>query len=546
MAAAAPSQRWAFASVRYDPHPMRSPAVLPVVASLLLGFAVPARPAPAPAAPPLASIDADVERARKEFEIPGVALAVVKDGRVVLARGYGVKRQGAVTPVDGDTLFAIASNTKAFTAAALGLLVEDGKLAWDDPVTRHLPSFRMYDPYVSQEMTIRDLLTHRSGLGLGEGDLLYFPPSTFTRREIVDKVRFLKPATSFRSGYAYDNILYIVAGEVVAAVSGKSWETFVRERLLTPLGLRNTVTHPSAVPAGANAATPHAHVDGTLRTVAPDDADNIAAAGGILSSANDMARWVTALLQAGTSTTAPGGLKPRLVQELWTAHTIMPITEPAAPLAALKPRFLAYGLGFNLRDYRGRKLVTHTGGLSGMVSRVALVPEENLGVVVLTNQVSGGGRDAIAYRVLDAFLGAPTTDWVPAFKEAARLGEEHARAVEGAHKAARAAASRPSLPLAAYVGRYRDAWYGEATIQAEGAQLVLRFSRSPALTGNLEHWHYDTFVARWRDRTVPDAFVTFALRPDGSIDQFKMEAFSPSADFSFDYQDLLFRPVREK
>jgi hypothetical protein len=224
----------------------------------------------------------------------------------------------------------------------------------------------------------------------------------------------------------------------------------------------------------------------------------------------------------------------------------MPITEPPAALAAIAPRFLSYGLGFNLRDYRGRKLVAHTGGLSGMVSRVALVPEENLAIVVLTNQESDAGRDAIAYRVLDAFLGAPATDWIPAFKEAARLDEAHARAVEAAHKAARATTSKPSLPLAAYAGRYRDAWYGEAAIEVEGDHLVMRFSRSPSLTGPLEHWHYDTFVARWRDRTVPDAFVTFALRPEGTIDQVKMEPFSPAADFSYDYQDLLFRPVREK
>ncbi|HEU0092842.1 MAG TPA: DUF3471 domain-containing protein, partial [Vicinamibacteria bacterium] len=209
-------------------------------------------------------------------------------------------------------------------------------------------------------------------------------------------------------------------------------------------------------------------------------------------------------------------------------------------------RFLAYGLGFNLRDYHGRKLVTHTGGLSGMVSRVALVPEEHLGVVVLTNQESEGGRDAIAYRVLDAFLGAPATDWIPAFKEAERVDEAHARAVEGEHRATRAATTRPSLPLARYAGPYRDAWYGDATIQMEGDHLVIRFRRSPSLTADLEHWHYDTFVARWRDRTVPDAFVTFALRPDGSIDRIRMEAFSPAADFSYDYQDLLLTPAREK
>jgi CubicO group peptidase (beta-lactamase class C family) len=524
---------------------MRSRAILLAVTAVLLALAATGAAAP-PARP---ALDAEVERARREFEIPGVALAVVKDGRVVIEKGYGVKRLGGSDPVDAGTLFAIASNTKAFTAAALGLLVEDGKLSWDDPVTRHLPSFQMYDPYASREMTIRDLLTHRSGLGLGEGDLLYFPPSTFTRREIVEKVRYLRPASSFRSGYAYDNILYIVAGEVVAAVSGKSWEAFVRDRLLSPLRMADTVPTPSGPTAGANIAAAHARVEGVVRTVEPDNAENIAAAGGILSSARDMGRWVSALLEAGAASGAgvsPHVLTPRLVREMSSAHTLMPIADGAPSLAALKPRFLAYGLGLSLRDYHGRKLVGHTGGLAGMVSRVALVPEENLGVVVLTNQEASGGRDAIAYRVLDAFLGVPPTDWTSAFREADRIAAEKARAAEAGHQAARASGSRPSLPLARYAGPYRDAWYGDVTIVMEGERLVLRFSRSPALTGDLEHWHYDTFVARWRDRTVPDAFVTFALRPDGSIDQFKMAAFSPAADFSYDYQDLLFTPVREK
>jgi CubicO group peptidase (beta-lactamase class C family) len=520
-----------------------------VLALVLAAAANPVAAAvPAPAS--AASLDAEVERARREFEIPGVAIAVVKDGRVVLAKGYGVRRVGAPDPVDAGTLFAIASNTKAFTAAALGLLIADARLDWDDPVTRHLPSFQMYDPYASREITVRDLLTHRSGLGLGQGDLLYFPPSTFTRKEIVEKVRYLKPASSFRSRYAYDNILYIVAGEVVAAVSGASWEGFVRDRLLVPLGMRDSVATASALPGGANLAAPHARVEGAVRVVAPDAADNIAAAGGILSSARDMARWVSALLQAGGSPTAaaasPPVLPPRLVHEMWSAETVMPIAEPPAPLAALKPRFLAYGLGLSVRDYQGRRMVTHTGGLSGMVSRVMLVPEEGLGVVVLTNQESGSGRDAIAYGALDRFLGAPARDWIGPFKEAARIGEEHARAVEVGQAAARAGGSRPSLPLAKYAGRYRDAWYGEAAIEVAADRLLLRFSRSPALVGDLEHWQYDTFVARWRDRRVPDAFVSFALRPDGSVDQVKMAAVSPAADFSYDYQDLLLVPVREK
>jgi CubicO group peptidase (beta-lactamase class C family) len=524
------------------------PSARAVRLSLVLGLGlVPwttSAAAPPSSEPTAARLDGIVERARHEFEIPGVGLAVVKDGRVLIAKGYGVRTLGATTAVDEGTLFAIASNTKAFTAAALGLLAEDGALDWSDPVARRLPGFEMYDPYVSREMTIRDLLTHRSGLGLGEGDLLYFPPSTFTRREIVAKVRALKPASSFRSRYAYDNVLYIVAGEVVSATSGTTWEGFVRDRLLRPLGLADTVPTASEIPAGANAASPHARVDGVVKVVASDDADNIAAAGGIRSSARDMGRWTAALLAAAGG--AKGVLPRRVVEEMWTAQTPIPIGDVPAALAPLKPRFLSYGLGFQIRDYHGRRLLTHTGGLAGMVSRVALVPEEGVAIVVLTNQESDGGRDAIAYGALDAALGLPATDWTVPFLDAERAADAQARAAVAAKTAARAAASRPSLPLASYARRYRDPWYGEAAIALEAGHLVLRFSRSPALTGDLEHWQYDTFVARWRDRGVPDAFVTFALGPDGSIDHFKMAAVSPAADFSYDYQDLLFTPVAER
>jgi len=262
-----------------------------------------------------------------------------------------------------------------------------------------------------------------------------------------------------------------------------------------------------------------------------------------------MARWVLALLEAdhpsGRAATTRV-LAPALVQEMWTPHTLMPIVDPPAALAALKPRFLSYGLGLSVRDYRGRKLLTHTGGLAGMVSRVTLVPEEGLGIVVLTNQESDGGRDAIAFRLLDHYLGAADTDWVGPFREAARIADEHTRDVEARQSAARARDSRPSLPLAAYAGRYRDAWYGEAAIETAGDHLVLRLARSPGLVGDLQHWQYDTFVSRWRDANVPAAFVTFALRPDGTVDQVKLAAVSPAADFSYDYQDLLFTPVRGK
>jgi CubicO group peptidase (beta-lactamase class C family) len=495
-----------------------------------------------------ADIDAALQRTMEAFEVPGIAVAVVKDGKVVLAKGYGVRKLGERAPVTPDTLFGIASNTKAFTAAALAMLVDEGKLQWDDRVIDHLPSFQMHDSYVTRELTIRDLLVHRSGLGLGAGDLLYFPQSTFTEDEIVARLRRIPPASSFRSKYAYDNILYLVAGKVIEKASGKSWSAFMRERIFTPLGMRATNTSVTAFRPGMNVATPHAKGDGVLRVIAPMSFDNNAPAAAINSSVNDLSRWMLAQLERGAVPGTEG--KKRLFseeqsREMWSAQTVLPVKEPSKALAATRANFAAYAMGWSLRDYRGYKLVGHTGGLPGYVSRVVLVPELRLGIAVLTNQEERGGFEAPTWTLLDAYLGAPATDWVAAFKADDAERESKAQAAVGAASAGRNAKSRPSLPVESYVGKYRDAWYGDVAIAKEGEKLVLRFSRTPALTGELEHWQYDTFVARWKERTLnADAFVSFSLKPDGSIGEMRMQPVSPLTDFSYDFQDLLFTPVK--
>jgi CubicO group peptidase (beta-lactamase class C family) len=405
----------------------------------------------------------------------------------------------------------------------------------------------MYDPYVSREITIRDLLTHRSGLGLGAGDLMFFPPSDLSREEIVRRLRFIRPATSFRSAYAYDNLLYLVAGQVIGAVSGKSWDDFVKERIFTTLGMGNTFLNTAALKAGKDVATPHSSLSGKLEALPQEDVDNNAPAGSIVSCAEDLAKWMTLQLNGGTVG------KTRLFsvaqsKEMWSAQTILPIGDlpkdsPAA-FAAIQPNFSAYGLGWGLRDYRGRKLVGHTGGLSGFVSRTALIPELKLGVVVLTNQEAEGAHTAIVNTVLDHYLGAPESDWVAAYS--ARAAKAKTEAEETVKKAAgkRNPNARPALPLAGYAGRYRDAWYGDIRIEEHDGKLSIYFTHSPDLAGDLEHWQYDTFIARWKNRTLDaDAYVTFALKPDGTIDEMRMSAVSPLTDFSFDFQDLLFHQV---
>ncbi len=497
-----------------------------------------------PGLPP--GIDATVARTMQAFEVPGLALAIVKDGRVVLAKGYGVRKLGDPAPVDARTLFGIASNTKVFTATALGLLVEEGKIAWDAPVVDYLPWFMMYDPYVTRELTVRDLLVHRSGLGLGAGDLLWWPESTYNREEVARRLRYIKPETSFRSAYAYDNVLYTVAGEVIKAVSGKTWEEFVGERILKKVGMAESNVRHSAAAEGGNVATPHARVEGAVRPVAPFTSDNTNPAGGINSGAEDMAKWMLVRLNRGKLADGTALYSDRTARQIEAPVTILPNPAPPAELAQLKSNFAAYALGVGVRDYRGQRVLTHTGGLPGYVSMVTLLPERNLGIAVLTNAESTEAFSALTWQIIDNDLGASGTDWTAAYLKLRTRGE--AETAEALRKSAssRDASSKPSLAPAKYAGTYTDAWYGDIVIEETGGRLVMRFTKSPALVGDMEHWQYDTFVVRWRDRELrADAYVTFALRPDGSIERAKMEAVSPETDFSYDFQDLDLRPARK-
>jgi CubicO group peptidase (beta-lactamase class C family) len=501
--------------------------------------------APLAAQKPPPSFDGYVRRVMQTFTVPGLSVAIVKDGKVVLAKGYGVRRMGDPAPVDERTRFGIASNTKLFTATALALLVEEGKLEWDAPVIRYLPWFAMYDPYVTRELSVRDLLVHRSGLGLGAGDLLWWPPSTYDRKEIARRLRFIPPATSFRSAYAYDNVLYTVAGEVIEAVSGQVWEEFVRTRILGKVGMTESDVLHSGAGGGRNTAGTHAEVEGTVRPIAPFLSDNTNPAGGIMSGAADMAKWMIVQLDSGK--VAGGGrlFSVGTAIQLWRDVTPTPIGDPPDELPHLRPHMAGYALGLNVRDYRGRTLLQHTGGLPGYVSKVAMIPELRLGVAVLTNQESGPAFESVVYQVLDHYLGAKAPDYPAIYDRVVQKGRAELRTLDRQASATRNSKSGPSLPLERYAGTYRDAWYGDVTIGLEGKGLVIRFTRSPSLVGDLIHWQHDSFLARWRDRELrADAYATFALNYDGSIERIRMVPSSPAVDFSFDFQDLMLRPVR--
>lgn len=517
---------------------------------LLLNTAVAQSGKPHTAAMP-EGFDQYVQQVLEAFEVPGVSISVVKEGEILLAKGYGVKVLDKPDPVDDRTLFCIASNSKAFTATLLALLVEEGKIGWDDLVIDHLPWFKMADPYVTNHLTIEDLLVHRSGLGLGAGDLLQFPPTTYSAREIVERLKYIPLATSFRQAYAYDNILYVVAGELIREITGKSWEENVESRIFQPLGMSGSIARISELMKQPNIAHPHTPVEGVVAVgrnfpdIRMGDASN--AAGGISSNARDMAAWLKFQLDSGMSPSGKRLLPPAAIERLWTIVTPMPLYKPRPHLAPLKQQYSGYGLGFRIHNYRDHQIVTHTGGLSGaFYSRVTLVPRLGLGIAVLTNQESRNAFEAITHHLMDNFLQVkPEFDWLAAHQQEEDLQKARVATIESVAHQQRDSLSSPSLNLQAYAGTYRDRWYGDVVIEVEGDSLAIRFSQTPALVGRLRHWQHNTFVAWWDDRSLKsDAFVTFIIGPEGKVDEIKMKAFSPAVNFSRDFHDLELFPVK--
>ena len=485
----------------------------------------------------LQEIDEYAAKAGKDWHVPGFAVAIVKDDVVVFAKGYGVRELNKPDQVDKDTLFAIASNTKAFTAAALAILVDEGKLKWDDKVTKFLPWFQLFDPWVTNEFTIRDLLCHRSGLETFSGDLLWYE-SSYSRDEIIRRARYLKPATSFRSRFGYQNIMFLTAGEIIPVVTGKSWDDFLRERFFTPLGMTRTTTVYKQLLATPNIATPHNELNGTLRVIRYGNVNNVAAAGAINSSVADVAQWIRLQLGRGTF----GGKKifsADRSREMWTPNTIIGGVSEQAEKFNPTTHFNLYGLGWGLSDYQGRKVVSHGGGLDGMTSRVAMMPEENLGLVVLTNSESPLST-IISNKIFDIFLGVAKRDWSADFLARQKQNQQTEAAARKKIDAERVPNTRLSLPMASYAGTYSGAMFGDARVTEEGGKLVLRLVPSPNFVGDLEHWHFDTFRVTWRDSIVypfQPGLVTFVLDSKGKITEMKIDV--PNQDF--DFKELEFK-----
>ena len=504
---------------------------------------------PAFAAPP-ANFDARVEELRRAAEIPGVAVAIVEDGKTTLARGYGVRKLGGKQAVDADTIFMTGSTGKAVTVAALATLVDAGKLGWDDKVVDRLPGFQMYDAWVTREMTVRDLLVHRSGLGLGAGDLMFVPRSNRTRADMLEGLKHIKPATSFRSGYAYDNILYTVAGALIEAVSGQTYESYLRDHVFKPGGMLTATSDEPTRLGTANRAFPHARISGPVRGLGPlqmlDEREQLGAAStpaGLLAfSANDLSKWLGIQLAHGK--TADGG---RLFSDassaaMWDPQIIEP-NGPALPgLEALKPMFKTYALGWEVADYGGAKIVSHSGGVFGFITMVVLIPEKNVGFAITMNAEASAALRGLTYELMDHYLGRPHVDWVSRYNKILETRLAGAKSVVEAKGSAPAKVG-PSLSLDRYTGQYKDPWYGRITVAAGKSGLAIDFNDTPRMSGPLEHYQYDTFIARFDDKGIEPAYVTFGLDAEGKVERVTMKPVSPTADFSFDYQDLNFKPI---
>ncbi len=494
----------------------------------------PAQVPPAEAGLASADLDAYARRVLADWHAPGVAIAVVRDDHVILIRGYGVREIGKPEPVDEHTVFDIASCSKAFTVAALAILVDEGKVRWIDSVNKFLPAFQLSDPFITRELTVRDLLCHRSGLGTFAGDLVWYN-TTYDRAEVLRRARFLKPTSSFRSAFGYQNILFVAAGEIVAKASGMSWDDFVKDRIFTALSMATAGTS-GVYPA--NAATPHTVKADKPIAVPRYHADNVAPAAGVHASVDDMAKWLRLQLGMGEFegkriySAAQG-------RAMWTPQTMLPLAADPAKrsLAHLK----AYALGWFVGDYNGRLRVEHDGSIDGMYSKVVLLPELKAGVVALTNSDTPAA-ELMCNRAIDGLLGLPPRD-----RSGEALGRHKARERATGISAdlitaGRAKDTKPSLPLNHYAGKYGGDLYGDVAVSLGDDKLMLRFIPAPTFVADLEHWQDDTFRVKWRrlNPYIPDGWATFVLDRGGKPAEVRLDC--PNDDFDFTELELKRRP----
>jgi CubicO group peptidase (beta-lactamase class C family) len=485
-------------------------------------------------------VDSIMAYAMDKFNVAGVSVAIVKDGKIIHSKGYGVKSSATKNPVNEHTNFAIASNSKAFTTAALAILVEDGKISWQDKVKDHIPEFKMYNPYVTENFNIQDLLTHRSGLGLGVGDLMFFPDgSDFTIDDLLSSFQHFKPVSAFRTQFDYDNLLYLVAGEVIKRASGMSWENFISKRIFQPLNMDNSYAAFDKIKDKSNLAKPHDSNSGKLK-VLPDYQEMInGAAGGIYSNVDDISNWMLMHLNNGKY---GDSLKSQLFtqesqREMWKIHTVTEINRNHR----YNSHFAGYGLGWDLSDIKGNMSVSHTGGLPGMLSKTIMIPDINLGIVILTNTSDEGAGifEAVSKTIVDSYLGLDDFGWIDKYEAYFKRRKEEGDAVTKKVWEVVESLDDSRLKYDNYIGVYKDAWFGNVEVFMKGDKLWMKSHKSPKLNGEMYFYNSNTFAVKWEYQDMnADAFAMFSLDENGKAQRIKMKGISPNIDFSFDFHDL--------
>lgn len=495
-------------------------------------------------------IDSLVNKSMEMMPQVGVAVAVIENGKIIHSKGYGKLSVNSDEMVDEHTLFQIASNTKAFTSAGLAILVDQGKLKWSDRVVQHIPEFTMYNDYVRDNFTIIDLLTHRSGLGLGAGDLMFFPPgANFTIEDVLNTFQYLKPTSDFRTKYDYDNLLYLVAGEVISRVSGLTYDEFIESQILNPLDMDRTAVRYKGLKSKTNIAKAHSTNNGEIREIQRyvKGEGALVASGGMYSSVHDMSKWLMAQLNQGKYGDRLENqiFSSERQEDMWRPYTSIGFSP--RPRQSYKWHFGAYGLGWFIAHIHNNSVISHSGGLPGMLSMVMIVPELNSAVVVLTNGAPGANSySTISSAIRDEWIGRKRWDYLTNTKEQLGWTEESVDSTlnDVWHNAT--VSNIEKLKANAYLGSYEDKWFGKVNIENRDGKLWFQSQRSPQLNGEMFQFKKNTFAIKMSYTDMQcDAFATFEMDESENPIRIKMKGISPNIDFSFDYQDLDLVRIKE-
>lgn len=463
-----------------------------------------------------------LQKANQKFEMPGMAVGIVKDGKIVFNEAFGLRNTETGETVDSETIFGIASCTKAFTAACMAILVDEGKLNWTDKVIDHYPEFKLYDPYITREMEVQDLLCHRSGFETFDGDLLWYG-SDYSREEVVARIQFRENAYSFRSRFGYQNVMFIAAGQLIEKVSGKTWDEFMKEKIFIPLGMSATTTTNAAFNAGMDIAYPH-HEGKPMGFI---NYDNSGPAASINTSSDDLLKWVELLLNKGTI----NGNVVFSEKQYYKLTSLLTPLNPGPSETIGETHFFGYGLGWFILDYGGRKVMQHGGGLPGFHSKVVLIPEENMGFIILANQLSGL-VEATYKRILDIYTKDEQKDWAQLYYENSQKQESNSLKKKEEKEKARVKGTTPSLLLEKYIGMYEDKMYGKAEINLKDNRLHIELLPTKTLfTAEMEHWQYNTFRFQFNDPFLPEGYANFVIDGGGNPEYFTIDLENP--DFHF-------------